>query len=95
MSPPLPIRLRQIDASALPSLPLPTQKIHTDADIEVWRRTSGYADYMLFLKGLNEAVVDIELGWTPPFEIEVHAYLRVIESGSNYGVGYNKNSRTA
>ncbi|KAI0068967.1 Phosphotyrosyl phosphatase activator [Artomyces pyxidatus] len=43
---------------------LPSTKIHTDSDVELWKRTSGYRDYGIFLRRLNEAVVGYELPWT-------------------------------
>lgn len=67
----LPPALRQIRLADLPSLPLPSQKIQTEDDVNVWKNTTGYKDYLLFLSLLNEAVVGVELSWTPPTEIEV------------------------
>ncbi|KZP10480.1 PTPA-domain-containing protein [Athelia psychrophila] len=66
----LPPALRQIRLADLPSLPLPSQKIQTEDDVNVWKNTTGYKDYLLFLSLLNEAVVGVELSWTPPTEIE-------------------------
>ncbi|KAF7967152.1 hypothetical protein HWV62_35688 [Athelia sp. TMB] len=65
-----PPALRHIPAAALPALPLPTQKIHTDADVAAWKATTGYADYLRFLGLLNAAVVGVALPYTPPAEIE-------------------------
>ena len=68
--------LRHIPAAALAALPLPTQKIHTEEDVETWKGTMGYSDYLLFLGILNEAVVGVQLPYTPPAEIEVRALPR-------------------
>jgi serine/threonine-protein phosphatase 2A activator len=46
----------QPDSSALPS-----QKIRFDVDIELWKRTSGYQDYMIFLRRLSDAVTGVNL----------------------------------
>lgn len=50
---------------------LPTQKIRTDEDVELWRRTQGYQDYGLFLRRLSEAVVGYTLPWTSSSQSEV------------------------
>ncbi|KAF7972229.1 hypothetical protein HWV62_18632 [Athelia sp. TMB] len=70
-----PPALRHIPAAALPALPLPTQKIHTDADVAAWTATTGYADYLRFLGILNAAIVGVALPYTPPAEIEVRRHL--------------------
>ena len=62
MPSPLP-SLRQIQVSAIPSLPLPFLKIHTDSDVEFWKSTRGYRDYAIFLKVLNESAVGVSLPW--------------------------------
>ncbi|KAG1735346.1 uncharacterized protein EDB91DRAFT_1295584 [Suillus paluster] len=47
--------LRQIE---LPLCQAPPElKIRTDQDLEVWKSTKGYSDYLLFLHRLSEAVV--------------------------------------
>ncbi|KAG2147724.1 uncharacterized protein EDB93DRAFT_400561 [Suillus bovinus] len=51
--------LRQIE---LPTIQVPPElKIRTDQDVEIWKSTKGYADYLLFLLRLSEAVVDYTL----------------------------------
>jgi serine/threonine-protein phosphatase 2A activator len=49
--------LRSVALDSVPSLSLPTLKIHTDNDVEKWKKTHGYHDYALFLRRLNESVV--------------------------------------
>jgi len=36
---------------------LPELKIRSDQDVEVWKSTRGYANYLLFLHRLSESVV--------------------------------------
>ncbi|KAG1851498.1 hypothetical protein C8R48DRAFT_810513 [Suillus tomentosus] len=56
--------LRQIE---LPILQVPPElKIRTDQDVEDWKSTIGYADYLLFLRRLSEAVVDYTLPLVNP-----------------------------
>lgn len=55
--------LRQISPSDLADLvKSPEQKIRCDEDVAHWRHTTGYRDYQLFLRRLNESVV----GYTVP-----------------------------
>lgn len=56
--------LRQIELPILQDLP--ELKIRTDQDVEVWKSTKGYADYLLFLHRLSEAVVDCTLPLVDP-----------------------------
>lgn len=42
----------------------PVTKIRTDEDVDYWKTTRGYQDYGLFLRRLNESVVDHYLPWT-------------------------------
>ncbi|KAI0090223.1 hypothetical protein BDY19DRAFT_939099 [Irpex rosettiformis] len=58
--------LRHISINAVTQLPptTPTQKIRTDADLETWRTTTGYRDYAVFLRQLNESVVGYYLPWS-------------------------------
>lgn len=49
----------------------PTPKIRTDADVETWKHTNGYADYSLFLHWLSEAVVGCSLPRTNDNQSEV------------------------
>ncbi|KAG1736301.1 hypothetical protein EDB19DRAFT_1896072 [Suillus lakei] len=58
--------LLQSGARSVALRPFPELKIRTDQDMEVWKSTKGYADYLLFLHRLNEAVVD----YTLPPEID-------------------------
>ncbi|KAF8588269.1 Phosphotyrosyl phosphatase activator [Ramaria rubella] len=53
--------LPSISSSLLTSLSPPTLKIHVDADVEKWQRTSGYQQFILFLRRLNDSVVGYEL----------------------------------
>ncbi|KAN0133332.1 Serine/threonine-protein phosphatase 2A activator 1 [Lactarius tabidus] len=56
--------LRYISPENLAGLhDLPTPKIRTDADVETWKHTNGYADYSIFLRWLSEAVVGCSLPW--------------------------------
>ncbi|KAI0077814.1 Phosphotyrosyl phosphatase activator [Panus rudis PR-1116 ss-1] len=45
---------------------LPSRKIRTDEDVELWKTTRGYQDYGLFLRRLNESVVGHFLPYEPP-----------------------------
>ncbi|KAG2115014.1 hypothetical protein DEU56DRAFT_841546 [Suillus clintonianus] len=56
--------LRQIELPLLQAIP--ELKIRSDQDVEVWKSTKGYADYLLFLRRLSEAVVDYTL---PPVNL--------------------------
>lgn len=50
--------LRQISLSDLvDSFKPPEQKIHYEEDVAHWKQTTGYHDYQLFLRRLNESVV--------------------------------------
>ena len=60
----------------LPSLPTvtledairldaPTLKIRTDADVDYWKSSKGYQNYLLFLHRLSEAVVGHALPENP------------------------------
>ncbi|KAL5525897.1 hypothetical protein ACEPAG_7235 [Sanghuangporus baumii] len=51
--PPLP----EAKAEDTKKLEVPTLKIRTDADVESWKSTKGYQNYLLFLHRLSEAVV--------------------------------------
>jgi hypothetical protein len=53
----------QIPLQEILRLPLPTLRIRTDADVEVWKSTRGYRDYALFVRMLNESVVGVSLPW--------------------------------
>ncbi|KAI0703840.1 hypothetical protein BC835DRAFT_1317809 [Cytidiella melzeri] len=43
---------------------VPSQTIRTDEDLERWRTTTGYRDYVVFLRRLNESVVGQTLPWS-------------------------------
>ena len=52
---------------SLPALPryenfesfeAPTTRIRTDEDVATWKQTTGYKNYMLFLRRLSESVVN-------------------------------------
>ncbi|OCB84783.1 Phosphotyrosyl phosphatase activator [Sanghuangporus baumii] len=51
--PPLP----KVKAEDAKNLEAPTLKIRTDTDVESWKSTEGYQNYLLFLHRLSEAVV--------------------------------------
>lgn len=61
-----------MNASPLPALPEthlsdlahleePSLRIRTDEDVVSWKSTTGYKNYMLFLRRLTESVVGYEL----------------------------------
>lgn len=83
----LPLRL--VDITTVASLPVPTQKIKTEEDVEVWRLTRGYGDYALFLRRLNESVVGSFLPWSSPasypvsfYNLLMHAPLLIMGTGN-------------
>ncbi|KIK96289.1 hypothetical protein PAXRUDRAFT_826123 [Paxillus rubicundulus Ve08.2h10] len=57
-------QLRQISLSELADARPPEPKIRSDEDVKYWKNTTGYNDYQLFLRRLNESVV----GYTVPRE---------------------------
>ncbi|KAG2341177.1 Phosphotyrosyl phosphatase activator [Suillus weaverae] len=76
--------LRQID---LPILQVPPElKIRTDQDVEVWKSTKGYADYLLFLHRLSDAVVDhmLPLVNPPKQSQEIIRLLALLDTLSNW-----------
>ncbi|KAG2750926.1 Phosphotyrosyl phosphatase activator, partial [Suillus brevipes Sb2] len=76
--------LRQIE---LPILQVPPElKIRTDKDVEVWKSTKGYADYLLFLHRLSEAVVDCTLPLVdhPKQSQEIDGILALLDTLSNW-----------
>ncbi|KAI0791204.1 Phosphotyrosyl phosphatase activator [Abortiporus biennis] len=59
--------LRHIPISEVAQMnSLPTTKIKTDEDVELWKTTRSYEDYGIFLRRLNESVVGHFLPWTSP-----------------------------
>lgn len=60
MSTPSPT-LPRIAAVTLAEIQPPSLRIRTDEDVELWKLTSGYKAYELFLRRLNESVVGYEL----------------------------------
>lgn len=50
---------------------LPELKIKTDEDVDLWHGTTGYHDYGLFLRRLNESVVGRFLPWDSPSPTKV------------------------
>ncbi|KAJ7246605.1 hypothetical protein B0H12DRAFT_1235533 [Mycena haematopus] len=50
-------QLREISLADVSVLDLPTLKIQTDEDVQIWRRSRSYQDYAIFLRRLNESVV--------------------------------------
>ncbi|KAG2064977.1 Phosphotyrosyl phosphatase activator [Suillus decipiens] len=76
--------LRQIE---LPILQDPPElKIRTDQDVEVWKTTRGYADYLLFLHQLSEAVVGYTLPLVDPEKQsqEIDQILALLDTLSNW-----------
>ena len=66
------LSLRHIPIDAVAQLhSIPAQKIRTDEDIEAWRTTTGYRDYAVFLRRLNECVVGCFLPWSSPCPTQV------------------------
>ncbi|KAH7906946.1 hypothetical protein BJ138DRAFT_1137764 [Hygrophoropsis aurantiaca] len=61
MSTPKILPLRQISLSELVKRDTPEQKIRTESDVEAWKQSRGYGDYLLFLRRLNESVVGYQL----------------------------------
>ncbi|KAI0806075.1 hypothetical protein BC629DRAFT_1282689 [Irpex lacteus] len=63
--------LRHISIDAVAQLrSTPTQKIRTDEDLDLWRTTTGYRDFAVFLRRLSESVVGYTLPWSPPSQSE-------------------------
>ncbi|ESK87599.1 protein phosphatase 2a regulatory subunit 4 [Moniliophthora roreri MCA 2997] len=58
------MELRRIPLSEIPNLETPTQKIHSDQDVQVWRTTQSYHDFSIFLRRLTESVVGYTLPWS-------------------------------
>ena len=72
---PPPLRHISIDTvSKLESTP--SQKIRLDEDLDAWRTTTGYRDYSVFLRRLNESVVGYFLPWSSSTPTEVRADTR-------------------
>ncbi|KAH7869396.1 uncharacterized protein C8R40DRAFT_1163575 [Lentinula edodes] len=59
--------LRRIILPDIHSLQLPTKKNFDEEDVEIWRRTQGFRDLIIFLRRLNEAVVGITIPWSSKF----------------------------
>ncbi|KAF9231370.1 hypothetical protein BU15DRAFT_90933 [Melanogaster broomeanus] len=57
MSSPKLHQLRQISVSDLTDIRPPEPKIRYDEDVTIWKNTTGYHDYQLFLRRLNESIV--------------------------------------
>ncbi|KAL1685419.1 hypothetical protein GGG16DRAFT_129415 [Schizophyllum commune] len=58
--------LREITPAEVDKLPeLPSQKIKTDHDIDLWKTTRSYYDFSLFVRRLCESVVGRELPYEP------------------------------
>lgn len=57
--------LRHVSMSLVADLNSPPiQKIRTEEDVHVWKTTTGYRDYGLFLRRLTESVVGYSLPWS-------------------------------
>ena len=67
--------LSQISLSSVSSLPLPTLHIRTDADVEAWKCTTGYRDFGVWVRLLNESVVGVEMPWEEAGEVGVFLLL--------------------
>lgn len=63
--------LRRVTLPEIHSIQLPTQKIFHEEDVEIWRRTQGFRDLIIFLRRLNEAVVGITIPWSSKFPSQV------------------------
>ncbi|KAF9219430.1 Phosphotyrosyl phosphatase activator [Gyrodon lividus] len=50
-------QLRRISLSDVTDTTAPEPKIRYDEDVNYWKNTTGYSDYQLFLRRLNESVV--------------------------------------
>jgi hypothetical protein len=77
--------LRQIRLLSIPTPPLPTLRIRTDADVGTWTSTSGYQVFKVFVRVLDECVVGVEM----PLEgvragCEVCAFLLVFFFGLEF-----------
>ena len=71
--------LREITPAEVDKLPeLPSKKIKTDHDIDLWKTTRSYYDFSLFVRRLCESVVGREL----PYEPEVVGEVRRNWNGS-------------
>ncbi|KAJ6515364.1 hypothetical protein C8R45DRAFT_854545 [Mycena sanguinolenta] len=57
-------QLREVSLSDIAAFDLPTLKIQTDEDVEIWRRSRSYQDYAIFLRRLNESVVGMDISTT-------------------------------
>ncbi|KAF5327611.1 hypothetical protein D9619_005039 [Psilocybe cf. subviscida] len=55
--------LRSVPLANLIQMQPPTLKIVTDSDVEHWKATQSYIDYSLFLRRLNDSVVNCNLPW--------------------------------
>ena len=84
------MELRQIHLSNLPDLETPAQKIRSDQDIEVWRTTSSYRDYSIFLQRLNESVVGYTLPWSSENPSDVRSASPSSQFLAKWTVGYTK-----
>ncbi|KIP11020.1 hypothetical protein PHLGIDRAFT_21917 [Phlebiopsis gigantea 11061_1 CR5-6] len=75
------VSLRLVPFRSVATLPVPNQKIKTEEDVHLWRSTRGYADYGLFLRRLNEAVVGRYLPWSSPHSFPtIQSTLRLLDT---------------
>ncbi|KAF9650205.1 Phosphotyrosyl phosphatase activator [Thelephora ganbajun] len=80
MAPQLP-SLREIPLSGVLNKALPTPKVKTEEEVELWKTTRGYGDLGLFLQRLNKAVIGQYLPFTPQCPSQhVGAVLAVLDT---------------
>lgn len=70
--------LRSIPLGGIGRMEPPTLKIMTDSDVEFWKATQSYIDYSLFLRRLNESVVNLDLPWKSTSPLPVRYLLTTI-----------------
>ncbi|KAF8824694.1 hypothetical protein HHX47_DHR7000444 [Lentinula edodes] len=56
--------LRRVTLPEIHSIQLPAKKILNEEDVEIWLRTQGFRDLIIFLRRLNEAVVGVTVPWS-------------------------------
>lgn len=63
--------LPKVPISSLEPWDTPILHIKSEGDVELWKRTSGYTDYMSFIRRLSWSVVGCELPYTATSPNEV------------------------
>lgn len=56
-------QLRELSLLQATKFVPPTTRIRLDDDVERWRNSKSYTDYVIFLRRLNESVVGHYLPW--------------------------------